>query len=130
MTLYRRNRARYVQDGHTQRVQIDGQRRRLSGRVLHDDRKPLTRWLSSQARYAELEVERLVQSRWSDLDWPDRLRLVPGAMAIVAPLYCLVRHGGILDGRAGFAYALQRGAAEAILSLALLEPREERKGTP
>ncbi len=37
--------------------------------------------------------------------------------------YCLLVRGGLLDGRAGVYYALQRAGAELILSLYLLERR-------
>ena len=56
-TLFRRDRGRYEQDGHTQRIALDGAVHRLDGLVDHDDRKPLARWLASQERYATLEAE-------------------------------------------------------------------------
>jgi hypothetical protein len=36
-------------------------------------------------------------------------------------VYCLFGKGGILDGRPGLYYAMQRAAAELILSLSLVE---------
>jgi hypothetical protein len=36
-------------------------------------------------------------------------------------LYCLIAKGGVLDGRAGLYYALQRATAELILSLNLID---------
>ena len=119
--LYRRDRSRYVQDGHTQRIQLDGEVRPLRAPVLHDDRKPLGDWLRSQHRYMRLESEVIRSTPWRELRWPDRLR----KMRVVAPFfvlaYCLVAKGGLLDGRAGWFYAFQRFAAETILSLQLLE---------
>src|SRR5262245_27638243 len=61
--LYRREKARYEYDGHTQRVSVEGQAAWLSSYILHDDRKPLSRWLRSQDRYMLLEVEKLRQTR-------------------------------------------------------------------
>src|SRR2546428_1996627 len=40
--LYRRAAGRYVQDGHTQRVAIEGRVVTLDSRILNDDRKPLS----------------------------------------------------------------------------------------
>jgi len=121
--LYRRDRARYVQDGHTQRVHIDGVIGRLNGRILHDDRKPLSSWLAAQSRYMRLEADKLRRSPPSELSLLDRLRswlvVVPPAMFV----YCYLLRGGVLDGRKGLYYALQRTAAEVILSLYLLEAR-------
>ena len=57
--LYRRERATYQQDGHTQRVVIDGAVGELHSPILHDDRKPLTHWLKSQDRYMRLEIDHL-----------------------------------------------------------------------
>ena len=48
IVLFRRAKGRYVQHGHTQRLVIDGTVGWLFGKIRHDDRKPLTRWLASQ----------------------------------------------------------------------------------
>jgi len=54
--LYRRD-ERLSQEGHTQRVVVDGDIRPLDGVIYHDDRKPLSRWLASQGRYAQAEAD-------------------------------------------------------------------------
>lgn len=41
----------------------------------------------------------------------------------LVPLYCLTVQRGLLDGKAGWHYALQRGIAEAIIALKLVERR-------
>ena len=119
--LYRRDAASYIQDGHAQRVVVDGRVEQLRAPLLHDDRKPLRRWLNSQARYAELERDRIIKRE--ALDLADRLRLcfvvVPAAMFF----YCLIVRGGIFDGWRGFYYALQRSFAELLLSLYLIDAR-------
>ena len=121
--LYRRTSAAYVQDGHTHRVQIDGEVRELHSKILHDDRKPLRRWLGSQVSYAELEAKKLLASAPGTLSQSDRIR----RWHIVAPsavlLYCLIIRGGLLDGWAGLFYAFQRALAELMLSLFLIEVR-------
>ncbi|HSD47742.1 MAG TPA: glycosyltransferase family 2 protein [Pyrinomonadaceae bacterium] len=121
--LYRRDAASYIQDGHAQRVVVDGRVEHLRAPLLHDDRKPLRRWLNSQARYAELEAAKLLTTGREALDFTDRLRLcfvvVPAAMFF----YCLIVRGGIFDGWRGFYYAFQRSLAELMLSLYLIDAR-------
>lgn len=122
VVLYRRTRGRYEQDGHTQRVLLQGATGRLSAPILHDDRKPLTHWLASQSRYMALEADKLLSPGVS-LGPADRMRrwivIAPPAMFV----YCYLIRGGIWDGRAGLFYALQRAVAEGILSLFLVRRR-------
>lgn len=120
-TLYRRAAAHYEQDGHTQRVKLEEPVLTLDGRIAHDDRKPLAHWLAAQDRYARLECDLLLRKSWSALTWRDRLRRMRFITPWLVPLYCLTVGRGLLDGQAGLYYALQRGVAEAILSLKLLE---------
>lgn len=121
--LYRRDAAAYVQDGHTQRVVVDGHVEDLRAALLHDDRKPLRHWLNSQARYAELEAAKLMTTSREDLNLKDRIR----RWLVVAPAatlcYCLIVRGGVFDGWRGFYYAFQRSLAELMLSLYLLDSR-------
>ena len=121
--LYRRDAATYVQDGHTQRVVVDGRVEDLRAALLHDDRKPLRHWLSSQARYAELEAGKLMTTDREALNRKDRIRL----WFVIAPaatlFYCLIVRGGVFDGWRGFYYAFQRTLAELMLSLYLLDSR-------
>jgi glycosyltransferase involved in cell wall biosynthesis len=119
--LYRREAAAYVQDGHTQRVVVAGQVKPLQAPLQHDDRKPLRRWLNSQARYAELEGERI--SKREALDFTDRLRLCFVVLPPAIFFYCLIVRGGVIDGWRGFYYAFQRALAELMLSLYLIESR-------
>ena len=119
--LYRRDAATYVQDGHTQRVVIDGPVKVLRAPLLHDDRKPLRRWLNSQARYAELEADRI--SKREALNFRDRLRLCFVLAPTAVFFYCLIGRGGIFDGWPGFYYAFQRSIAELMLSLYLIDAR-------
>lgn len=119
--LYRPSEASYVQDGHTHKLVLDGRIENLRSAILHDDRKPLSRWFQAQARYTQLEAEKLLSSNPASLRWTDRIRrwriIAPAAML----LYCLILRGGVFDGWAGFYYAFQRALAELMLSLYLLE---------
>ncbi|HMG35933.1 MAG TPA: glycosyltransferase family 2 protein [Blastocatellia bacterium] len=119
--LFRHSGATYRQDGHAHRVVLEGAVRKLKYSILHDDRKPLGHWLNSQEKYMRLELEKLRQSEWRDLSWPDKIR----RLRIIAPFlmffYCLFVKRAILDGRAGIYYAFQRMLAELLLSLYLIE---------
>ena len=121
--LYRRGAAAYRQDGHTQRVEINGLVFPITARILHDDRKPLGHWLGSQVRYMRLEADKLAATPSNELSGVDRVR----KWIVLAPplvfLRCMLIGGGIFDGWAGLFYALQRTTAELILSLTLLERR-------
>ncbi len=128
VVLYRRALGRYVQDGHTQRVQVPGLLGRLAARIRHDDRKPLSHWLAAQSKYMRLEAEKLRQTPIAALPLIDRLRLMLVVMPGEMFLYCYVVRGGILDGTRGLYYALQRAAAEMILSLYLVSWRGGQTG--
>jgi len=114
LVLYRTGRVTYVDDGHTQREVPPPRVAQLSGRILHDDRKPASRWRAAQARYARQEADKLARSAWRELSWPDRLRCLLLGPALVVP-YCLFAKGLMFDGRAGFVYTYQRFYAEALL---------------
>lgn len=119
--LYRRANARYVQDGHTQRVRVSGSVESLKSFILHDDRKPLSRWLDSQVTYARLEADALCTKGWAQLAWPDRLRKLFFVMPPLVFVYSMIVGRGALDGLPGLYYAWQRAVAEIILSLILIE---------
>ncbi len=118
--LYRRSAANYVQDGHTQRISIEGQIEHLHTPLLHDDRKPLRRWLDSQKRYTKLEAQKLRAANPIELNAIDRLRRWPMIVPPLALVYCLVIRGGIFDGWRGFYYGFQRTTAELMLSLYMI----------
>jgi glycosyltransferase involved in cell wall biosynthesis len=116
--LYRRAAGRYEQDGHTQRVRLAGRVRALAAPIFHDDRKPLAHWLRAQAAYMRLEAEWLT-SPGARLAPLDRLRRLLVVMPPAMFCYCYFLRGGVLDGKAGLFYALQRATAELMLSLFL-----------
>ena len=124
--LFRTGRGQYSQDGHTQRLAVEGRVEPLRHPILHDDRKPLTAWLGAQVRYTRLEADKLLATPFGELGFADRLRrsivLAPPAMLG----YCLFVKGNVLDGWPGIYYALQRTASELMLSLFLLERRLAR----
>ena len=71
---------------------------------------------------------RLSTTPWANLDLIDRLRQLRVVAPLAVFLYCLVGKGLIFDGRAGLYYAMQRMAAEIVLSLTLLRRDLSRRG--
>ncbi|MFN7871166.1 MAG: glycosyltransferase family 2 protein [Cyanobacteriota bacterium] len=125
--LYRTAGARYRNDGHGHRVDVPGKVGRLRNPILHDDRKPLERWLASQLRYLTIESRKLQTTPLSQLSTADRLRLKTPLAPLAALVLCLFVNGGILDGWQGWTYAFQRCYAEILLKLMLLETRARRR---
>jgi glycosyltransferase involved in cell wall biosynthesis len=124
--LFLKDKCRYEQDGHTQRLRVDGATGWLRGVIDHDDRKPLSQWLWAQERYAALEAQKLLGHSAAKMPLQDRIRrrvvLAPGLVFF----YTLLGKGLILDGWAGWYYAFQRTLAEMMLSLRLIEKKLKR----
>ncbi len=127
--LYRTSRGRYRNEGHGHRLQLQGRVARLPWPIRHDDRKPLERWLASQQRYLAQEAASLLATPSSQLSWIDRLRKHTPLAPWAALAFCLLVRGGLLDGRSGFTYALQRTYAELLLLLFLGELRHRARQT-
>ncbi len=120
LVLYEREHSVYMQDGHTQRVKVNGKTNDLSAVIFHDDRKPFSSWLNAQKRYMKLEAAVLVRGDWNDLSIPDKLRkmVLPAPLAVC--VYCLFIKLLLFDGWRGVFYTFQRTYAEAILSFNVL----------
>jgi glycosyltransferase involved in cell wall biosynthesis len=127
--LYRRDKAFYAQAGHTQRVVIDGDIADLKSRIDHDDRKPLSRWLLSQQRYAKLEAEHLLRLPRSALRSTDKIRLTGWASPLLVFFYTLIWKRCIFDGWPGWFYVMQRTLAETMIALELLEQKFAGRGS-
>jgi glycosyltransferase involved in cell wall biosynthesis len=121
--LYRRDLAQYHNEGHGHCVAVRGEIGTLSGVVYHDDRKPLSRWIESQQRYAAAEARYLAETPLKKLKRSDRLRRMGWPAPIAILFYTLIVKGCILDGWPGWSYALQRLAAETMVALAIVERR-------
>jgi glycosyltransferase involved in cell wall biosynthesis len=119
--LFRRGRAEFVDDGHTEKLRIAGATLPLRSRLLHDDRKTLERWLQSQARYQAIEADKLLSRPWSELGWADRLRCTRVLGPLAVAIHCLLVKGLVFGGSAGLHYTAQRVTADLILSMHLLQ---------
>lgn len=110
----------FSQDGHTQRLLVDGDVGELRTRVIHDDRKNFRRFVARQKVYMRQEAAKLRTADPRSLNLTARIR----KLIVVAPFAVLVHtlfvKGLVLDGLAGLRYAWERFVAELILSRELL----------
>ncbi len=120
--FYNRKRCHYAQDGHAQKLLVQGAVGKIHQFIYHDDRKNLERWLWSQNIYSTQELEKLnnTQTRICNID---RLRKYTALTPVIIFFYCLIVRGGILEGRKGLFYAMQRMYAELILSLKIVDQK-------
>jgi glycosyltransferase involved in cell wall biosynthesis len=117
--LLRRGVFEIWQDGHTQRVRVNGRVERLRERIIHDDRKDLRRFIDRQKSYMRKEAAKLRATRWSALPISGRIRKLRVVAPFATLFYTLIAKRTILDGRAGWRYALERFLAESMLSIEL-----------
>jgi len=128
IVFYNRHKSTYIQDGHTQRLTVDGDVGKLSNYVLHDDRKSLNRWLWSQQIYSAQESIKLNESGVS-LSFVDHLRKKTFLTPFIIFFYCLFWKGGIWEGRKGMFYAIQRLYAETILVMRIMDHKISQANT-
>lgn len=123
LNLIRPQHGCYQNDGHSHHFIPNGPISSMHHPLLHDDRKPLDRWLCAQQRYLSQESTKLLSTPRDQLSFADRIRLKHVIAPIIVPLLSLVWHRGLLDGWRGWFYAMQRAYAEILLSLMLWEAR-------
>jgi len=115
--------ASFRQDGHTQRLSVDGELGDLQTPIVHDDRKSFARFLERQRKYMKQEADKLRLADPRALSVAGRIR----KLVVVAPFAVLIHalfvRGLILDGLPGLRYAWERFVAELILSRELLTRR-------
>ena len=121
--LYRNEKARYIKDGHTQRIEVEGESGHLKNKAIHDDRKSFRHWINSQLNYATLEAEKLSQAPAASLSRQDRIRRGFIFTPLLVLFYCIFARFGWRDGILGWMYAFQRTIAEVLLQYKLLEKR-------
>jgi glycosyltransferase involved in cell wall biosynthesis len=127
LALFRKEKSIYIDDGHTQILQLNGRSATLKNYIYHDDRKPLSRWLWAQDRYIKLEVNKLLKTANNKLSVGDRVRKQKILAPFVILFYCLILKGGVLDGWRGWYYAFQRMLAEILLSIRLIEAEQMKQ---
>jgi glycosyltransferase involved in cell wall biosynthesis len=121
--LFRPDRCRFYQDGHTQALRVEGRTGWLHNIIFHDDRKPLAHWIAAQDRYAALEIDKLTKSGIADLTIQDRIRRGIFFAPAVVFFYTLFGKCLLFDGWDGWYYTFQRTLVELLISLRLFEAR-------
>lgn len=121
--LFRRDKVRVIENGHTEAWEVAGKILPLSARILHDDRKPMAAFIAAQSRYMAHEATAVEAGKQG---WASRLRRHPPLMVVAVFFYCLIAKRLIFAGPPGWMYVMQRVVAEGILALTLLERRFRR----
>ncbi len=121
--LHRTAKAFYENKGHSHRVIVRGDIVRLNAVIYHDDRKPLSRWITSQQRYASDEAEYLLGVPREARTRIEKIRLMGWLAPIGVFFYALLAKGCIFDGWRGWSYVLQRVIAEAMIALEIVDRR-------
>jgi hypothetical protein len=128
IALFRTSRGHFEQDGHAQRLVLDGEVGSLRGVIYHDDRKPLSTFLKNQNWYETLEAEKLSTARDHELTILDKARRTRWLAPLLVVGYCLFWKGLIFEGKKGLFYTLQRAYTELLLSIMLLDRDLTQKG--
>jgi glycosyltransferase involved in cell wall biosynthesis len=110
----------FWQDGHTQRISVDGDAGDLRTPIVHDDRKSFRSFVERQKRYMVQEAEKLRLRDPLALGVAARIRKLVVVAPFAVVIHTLFVKGLILDGRAGLWYAWERFVAELMLSRELL----------
>lgn len=121
--LFKRDDCTYYDDGHTQRLKIDGKTADLKNKILHDDRKPLSRWLINQSAYSLKEANMLLSKKNEEMSFLEKLRKKRIYTPLLMFFFCLFRKRMIFNGERGWHYTLQRTIVEMLISLRLTEER-------
>jgi glycosyltransferase involved in cell wall biosynthesis len=119
--LFRKADCIYFDDGHTQRLRVNGETGAYKALIWHDDRKSLTRWLSNQSGYSLKECDMLLVADKSKLGLNSKIRKTKIFAPFLVFFYCLFVKGLIFKGWAGWHYTLQRTMVEMLLALRLIE---------
>ena len=121
--LFLRDRVQILQVGHGHKFGVDGPVYRFKTPLIHDDRKSLERWVSSQLSYTVVEAQRI--SERSSYRWRDWLRQI-GLMPPIVGILAYIRAGGPWRGAAAVRYAYERAAYECLLAIRLMSSRLEK----
>ena len=123
--LFKKEKCLYYNDGHTQRLRINGELGTYKNKIWHDDRKPLLRWLINQSAYSVKEAEMLLNAPPDILSLPSKIRKTKIFAPFFIFFYSLFVKRLILDGWRGWYYTLQRTIAESLISLRLIEDKHK-----
>lgn len=124
--LFKKQFCTYYNDGHAHRLQVNGETGNFQNRILHDDRKSLTRWLNSQSKYSIQETDKLLSTPIEGLSVISKIRKTKVLAPFFVFFYCLFVQGLIFNGWRGWHYTLQRTIVEMLFALRLIEKKWEK----
>jgi hypothetical protein len=122
--LFRGGETYFVPFGHGEKILGRWTVRRFGNRIRHDDRKPYERYLVNQTNYGERWAKLAERGR---LSVKDRIRVSTPFAIVAYPLLSWLVRLGVLSGRLGLIYALDRAIAESIFLRMVLLERLNRK---
>ena len=122
--VFKRNALQVTQPGHTQVFSVEGAVYNFRACLIHDDRKPLDRWVASQVAYQALNEKEMLEGGSLKCRLR-RMGLMPPIMATLA----YIRAGGPFRGAAAARYAYERAVAESLLAIRLLNVRLNSNGS-
>jgi glycosyltransferase involved in cell wall biosynthesis len=140
--LCRAGRVRYVNRGHAETQEVDGETWQLDNDLIDENRKGLEEWFSRQNRYSASEAEfELAQERlpWRIADLASADPLVRrGALKRLAAsvpgrpvwyfLYSYIIRRGFLDGQPGLIFCLLKSVYQGMIAMKKIEARMGRGG--
>ena len=110
--VFKVGREYFVPAGHGEALMDDCVISQTKTKLIHDDRKVYSDYLSSQYRYAQGLIMR---TKNNSLTWRDKLRMNTPIMVFITPFVSYVIKLGFLSGKAALVYALDRLIAEAVM---------------
>lgn len=122
--LFRAGRRLFEPSGHGERLVAGVQVEALRSAIIHDDRKPFSQTLMTQVRYGDSLAESVIGG---GAGLRDRLRYWSPLFLLLTPGWSLFVKIGVLSGKVGWIYALDRLIAEAILHRQCMVRELERK---
>lgn len=129
--LFMKKFCEYYDDGHTQRLAVNGPVSSFESYILHDDRKPLTRWLTNLDGYSVKECKKILEPpKGTRLRFSGHVRKTKVFAPFLVFFYCLLVNGAIFDGWRGWYYTLQRTLVEILFALRLVEEEKLKEKTP
>ncbi len=136
--LVHRERVRFVDRGHAETQEVEGEIAPLTSDLIDEDHKGIEAWLVRHARYAvreaEHELERTERGSLFDADPLARraalktiARRLP-ARGLAYFVYAYVVRGGVLEGARGLELSVRRAVYQEMIGIARRALASERRG--
>lgn len=124
LRIFKSEAVRVVQPDHTQHFSVDGDVYKFRARLVHDDRKPLERFVTSQLAYQVLNESELANGGRNR--FRDHLRKL-GVMPPIVGLLAYLKAGGPFYGAAAARYGYERAVCESLLAMRIINRKLQSK---